>query len=162
MRPYGITIFPHPKYEEYCKLRRLPLDRTYPTVLPSASGLLTNSLCHFRADMLTVQELRQICLLAAAGGLVRRNRAGQGRSLRKTHHSMRCVLYMLVAFSLRRRNLGRRDLRSVTENPNSPNSARLRFSNCGATAFRSRMRARLSSIHPILFHKQGCLAITYM
>jgi hypothetical protein len=69
---------------------------------------------------------------------------------------------MLVAFSLRRRNLGRRNLRVGTDNPNSPISSRLRFCAYRVAMFRSKMRARLSSVLPALHHKQGCLAITYM
>ena len=75
---------------------------------------------------------------------------------------MRCVIYMLVAFSLRRRNVGRRNLRVVNDNPNTPNSSRLRFGAYIAATFRSKMRARLWSIGPAIPHRQGCLAITYM
>jgi hypothetical protein len=111
--------------------------------------------------MLTEQELRQLCLLAAAGGLAGNNSV-EGFNPRRVHTTMRCVLYMLVAFSLRRRNLGRRNLRTGTDNPNSPNSSRLRYSAYGAATFRSKIRSRLSSVRPALLHKQGCLAITYM
>ena len=85
-----------------------------------------------------------------------------GYGPRRVHANIRCVIFMLVAFSLRRRNLGRRNLRVGTDNPNSPNSSRLRYSASDATTFRSKMRARLSSVRPALLHKQGCLAITYM
>src|SRR5262245_59431321 len=111
--------------------------------------------------MLTAPELRQLCLLAAAGGFAR-NKPVVGYGPRRIHTSIRCVIYMVVAFSLRRRNLGRRNLRVGTDNPNSPNSSRLRFSSYSAAAFRSKLRARLSSLRPALLHKQGCLAITYM
>jgi hypothetical protein len=77
-------------------------------------------------------------------------------------HGIRCVLYMLVAFSLRRGNLGRRNLRTPPANPNSPHSSRLRFSGYNGAAFRSNMRKRLSSLSIALPHKRGCLAITYM
>ena len=69
---------------------------------------------------------------------------------------------MLVAFSLRRRNLGRRNLRTAPANPNSPDSARLRFCAYIGTVFRSKMRARLSTLHFTLPHRRGCWAITYM
>jgi len=78
-------------------------------------------------------------------------------------HGVRCVLYMLLAFSLRRRNLGRRDLRIAPANPNTPHSSRLRFSGYnGAAAFHARMRKRLASLFPSLPLKRGRLAITYM
>src|SRR5438270_11663671 len=91
-------------------------------------------------------ELRRVCLLAAASNLAQHANRGKPDS-RRMQYGMRCVLYMLVAFSLRRRNLGRRDLRIAPANPNSPNSSRLRFSGYnGAAAFRSRMRKRLASV----------------
>jgi len=108
------------------------------------------------------QDLRRICLLAAASSLAQHNK-GNNPSSRRIQYEVRCVVYMLVAFSLRRRNLGRRDLRTPTANPNSPNSSRLRFSgNTGAAAFRARMRKRLASLFISLPHKRGCLAIDYM
>jgi len=111
--------------------------------------------------MLTSQDLRQLCLLAAASGLAKNKPFGD-YGPRRMHTSMKCVVYMLVAFSMRRRNVGRRNLRVGTDNPNSPQSSRLRYFGYSAAAFRSKMRARLSSVRPALLHKQGCLAITYM
>ncbi|HUP28110.1 MAG TPA: hypothetical protein VM409_06715 [Chloroflexia bacterium] len=58
-------------------------------------------------------------MLVAAGELVYKT----GRtsvSARPYACSMRCVLYMLLAFSLRRRNLGRRNLRSGSNWPTAP------------------------------------------
>src|SRR5437868_6261394 len=112
--------------------------------------------------MAEAQELQRICLLGAASSMAKQaNRNNTGT--RRLQHSARCVLYILIAFSLRRRNLGRRDLRTSPDNPNSPNSSRLRFSGYnGAAAFRARMRKRLASLSIALPHKRGCLAITYM
>src|SRR5438477_5945761 len=108
------------------------------------------------------QDLRRLCLLAAASHLASQASTDKPDA-RQVQQTMRCVLYMLVAFSLRRRNLGRRDLRTAPANPNSPNSSRLRFSGYnGAAAFRARMRKRLASLFITLPHKRGCLAITYM
>ena len=108
------------------------------------------------------QDLRRLCLLAAASNLAyqaNRNKPGARQLQQSTHF----VLYMVVAFSLRRRNLGRRDLRTAPANPNSPNSSRLRFSGYNsAAAFRAKMRKRLASLPIALPHKRGCLAITYM
>jgi hypothetical protein len=108
------------------------------------------------------QDLRRLCLLAAASNLAsqaNKNKPGA----KQLQQSTRFVLYMLVAFSLRRSNLGRRDLRPAPANPNPPNSSRLRFSGYNrAAAFRARMRKRLASLPIPLPHKRGCLAITYM
>src|SRR5438067_7896319 len=111
--------------------------------------------------MAGAEELRHLCLLAAANGLAQDSHK-RANSSRRVRYSMRCVLYMLVAFSLRRRNLARRDLRTPPSNPNVPNSSRLRFSGYIAAAFRAKMRSRLASFPSVLPHKQGCLAITYM
>src|SRR5436853_149333 len=96
------------------------------------------------------QDLRRLCLLAAASHLASQASTDKPDA-RQLQQTTRCVLYMLVAFSLRRRNLGRRDLRTTPANPYGrgvprpyPNSSRLRFSGYnGAAAFRARMRKRL-------------------
>jgi len=87
--------------------------------------------------------------------------SGQTRGTRQMKSSMRCVLYMLLAFSLRRRNLARRALRTGTSNPNTPRSSRLRYGHTEVRAFRSRMRARLSSLIQILPFRRAW-SITYM
>jgi len=73
---------------------------------------------------------------------------------------MRLVLYMLVAFAMRKRGLTRRDLRPGAANPSPVPSSRIRF---GASniAFRMRMQARLATLLAPLPHKRGCLAIAY-
>src|ERR1041385_4034209 len=103
--------------------------------------------------MVTVQELRHLCLLAAATGLARHKTFGDPHA-RSVQHSMKCAAYMLLAFSLRRRNLARRDLRTAADNPNSPNSSRLRYSAYNAAVFRSKMRKRLSTIFFIIPYRQ--------
>jgi hypothetical protein len=114
------------------------------------------------------QDLRRLCLLAAAGNLAYQANIDKA-GVQDVQQSMRCVLYMLVAFSLRRRNLGRRDLRTDPANPNRrgvprsyTNPSRLRFSVPNWAAFRARMRKRLASLFIALPHKRGCPAITYM
>ena len=112
--------------------------------------------------MVTAQELRNLCLLAAASSLAKTKPDVCG--LKPMYYGIRCALYMLVAFSLSRQNLGRRALRPSPANPNPPRSASLRFGPYRAAAFRARIRARLSSFSPsflALPHKGGCLAILY-
>jgi hypothetical protein len=77
-------------------------------------------------------------------------------------HSMRCVLYMLAAFALRRRNVGRRNLRTSPANPNRPNSARLRFGSYTAAAFRATIRARLASASSALLDSWACPSIAHI
>src|SRR6266511_3011544 len=98
------------------------------------------------------RDLRRLCLLAAASNLASQANRDQADP-REVQQSMRCVLYMLVAFSLRRRNLGRRDLRTPPANPYGrgrprpyANPSRLRFSGPERAAFRARMRKRLASL----------------
>ncbi len=65
--------------------------------------------------MPTSQELRHLCLLIAAGRTVYDNgRAGAKAS------ALRCALYMLIAFALRRSNIGRRHLRGTAQRAKSP------------------------------------------
>jgi hypothetical protein len=58
--------------------------------------------------MLPVQEFRQTCLLLAANNCAAINAHGGQPAIR---HSVMLVVYLLAAFALRRRGLGRRDLR---------------------------------------------------
>ena len=58
--------------------------------------------------MATPAELRHLCLLLAAGGMLYPKRGAMLSS------SVRCALYFLVAFALRRSNLGRDLLRGTT------------------------------------------------
>ena len=112
--------------------------------------------------MATVQELRYLCLLAAASGLAQ-TKSGRSHNPGRVHrNSMRCVLYMVLAFSLRRGHKGRRNLRTAPANPNAPQSSRLRYSSYLGTAFRARLRSTVVHFRPNLPHKRGCLAITYM
>lgn len=55
--------------------------------------------------MATPAELRHLCLLLAAGGMVYRKRGAVLPT------SVRCALYLLIAFALRRGNRGRDLLR---------------------------------------------------
>ncbi|MDQ5823662.1 MAG: hypothetical protein M3441_05535 [Chloroflexota bacterium] len=57
--------------------------------------------------MATVVELRHLCLLLAAGGMV------YGKRGAMLPASVRCALYMIVAFALRRGKLGRDLLRGT-------------------------------------------------
>ncbi len=63
--------------------------------------------------MATPVELRHLCLLLAAGGMVYR----KGGAMLPA--SVRCALYMLVAFALRRGNLGRELLRGTPSHSHS-------------------------------------------
>ena len=111
--------------------------------------------------MESTHELRYLCLLAAASGLAY-NRIDRVSSPRRMQASLRCVLYMVVAISMRRRNVGRRNLRTAPDNPNTPNSSRLRFVSYSASAFRCRMRIAFTrAIFPSL-DKRGAPSITYM
>jgi hypothetical protein len=58
--------------------------------------------------MATPVELRHLCLLLSAGSLVYRVRGALLPA------SVRCALYLLLAFALRRGNLGRDLLRGTT------------------------------------------------
>ncbi|HEY0072370.1 MAG TPA: hypothetical protein VGE04_20615 [Chloroflexia bacterium] len=58
--------------------------------------------------MATPAELRHLCLLLAAGGMLYPRRGATLPS------SVRCALYLLVAFALRRGNLGRDTLRGTS------------------------------------------------
>ena len=86
---------------------------------------------------------------------------GHKNGTRQVKSSMRCVLYMVLALSLRRRNLARRALRTGTSNPNTPRSSRLRYGHTEVRAVRSRMRSRLSSLIQILPFRRAW-SITYM
>lgn len=77
-------------------------------------------------------------------------------------HTMSCVLYVLVVFSMRKQKLGRVSLRVTTNNPNSPISSRLRFIRCACRTFRHKMRIRVASFDRSLPQMPGALAITYM
>ena len=118
-------------------------------------------ICRASLSMVTDQELRHLCLLAAASGLVKYPMT-DGPSARAVQHSTKCAMYMVLAFSLRRRNLARRDLRTAPDNPNTPNSSRLRFGAYNAAAFRSQIRKHLSIASSTIPHRQGCFSITYM
>lgn len=70
--------------------------------------------------MATPAELQHLCLFLAAGGMA------YGKRGSRLPASVRCALYMLVAFSLRRGNLGRDLLRgnSTQSRPRSSISVR--------------------------------------
>ncbi len=61
--------------------------------------------------MATTVELRHLCLMVAAGGMVYGNRGAM------LPPSVRCALYMLVAFALRRGNIGRDLMRGTPSHP---------------------------------------------
>ena len=63
--------------------------------------------------MATPVELRHLCLLLSAGSLV------YGKRGALLPASMRCALYLLFAFALRRGNLGRDLLRGTISRPHS-------------------------------------------
>ncbi len=63
--------------------------------------------------MATAVELRHLCLFLAAGGMV----YGKRRAMLPA--SVRCALYMVVAFALRRGNLGRDVLRGTPSHDRS-------------------------------------------
>jgi hypothetical protein len=75
--------------------------------------------------MLSDQQLRELCLLAAAGGLAQ-TRKMRGFNPFRLQRTLRCVLYLLVAFSLRRQNPCRRDARSAPDNPNPSTATALK------------------------------------
>jgi len=113
--------------------------------------------------MATGHELRHLCLLAAAGRLAYYPAKDDAASSRYVRDNVRCVLYLIVAFSLRRQNLGRRNLRPSPNNPNSPNSSRLRYLAYNASrTFRSKIKARLSSLNLSFLRMKGCQALPYM
>ncbi len=73
---------------------------------------------------------------------------------------MRFVLYMLVAFAVRRRGLTRRDLRQGTGNSDAARPSRLR-SGALNTSLRMRLQSRLATLLTPLPPKRGCLSIAY-
>ena len=127
---------------------------------PHVAGSAATRKPRLRGRMRRAYDLRYLCLLAAASGFAD-SKLNRGRKLRPFSASMRCVIYMLIAFSLRRRNIGRRNLRAAPQNPNTPNSSRLRYE-FAALAFRRRLRSTFNPFFSSLPHKLGALAITYM
>ncbi len=61
--------------------------------------------------MATTVELQHLCLMVAAGGMV------YGKRGAMLPPSVRCALYMLVAFALRRGNIGRDLMRGTPSHP---------------------------------------------
>lgn len=112
--------------------------------------------------MVTVDELRELCLFATAGHLAYSPSKYGAFSSRQVRNNMRCVLYLLVAFSLRRQKLGRRNLRPAPNNPNSENSPRLRSAAFASRTFRSKMSALMASLSLAFPHTRGYRSITYM
>ena len=105
-------------------------------------------------------DWRHLFLLLAAN-----ERAGaevSEKGTRAVKHSMRFALYMLVAFSLRRRGLGltRRDMRQSKLNPSPVRSSQMRFGFAGA-AHRLRMLANIGARITTLPLKQSCPSIAY-
>ena len=92
-------------------------------------------------------ELRHLCLLMAAGGMV------YGKRGAMLPASVRCALYMIVAFALRRGKLGRDLLRGTPSHRQtfSPKDDLSPASSRRARAFAERLDARFS----ILTDKQG-------
>ena len=66
--------------------------------------------------MATPVELRHLCLLLSAGSMVYHKR---GATLPA---AVRCALYLLLAFALRRASLGRDLLRGTTSHPHNYSS----------------------------------------
>jgi hypothetical protein len=96
--------------------------------------------------MATPVELRHLCLLLSAGSMVYRKR---GATLPA---GVRCALYLLLAFALRRGNLGRDLLRGTTypshNYPTTPTALTRRTSHLLITT-------RSWSAYLILKDKQG-------
>ncbi len=113
----------------------------------------------FGEVMVRAEEWRELCVLMAANSFVHQ-RKGLGQSSRYTQYTMRCVLYMLVAFSLRH-SIGRQGLRSSTRNLNAPKPSGLRSSIYCSTPFRALADAFLSALSGTLPPKCGCPAISY-
>lgn len=97
--------------------------------------------------MATVVELRHLCLLMAAGGMV------YGKRGAMLPASVRCALYMIVAFALRRGKLGRDLLRGTPSHSQSfsPKDDRSPAPYMRARAFVERLGVRFN----ILKDEQG-------
>ena len=109
--------------------------------------------------MATADDWRHICLLLAAFEGANEPTVSQ-KGTRAIKRRTRFALYLLVAISMWRRGLTRRDLRHSAAGSNQVPSSRIRFGTPNS-AFRMRMLARLDALPAPLPHKQGCLSIAY-